>query len=162
MSSHPTHRHEVQVAGSSDFLPIAALDRVAWGDAPFIADGEHAWRVWCEYATVLLVRRMSEAKDETGDVGGALVMFPTHDDKLFLHKIMVHPDCRGQGVGTALMRAALARADRSVLLTVDPDNHAAIELYQKYGFRVHRHIEGYYRPHEHRDLMIYEPGENAR
>ena len=39
-----------------DFLEIAALDRVVWtGEHDrFIPDGEHVWRVWCEYARVVV------------------------------------------------------------------------------------------------------------
>ena len=82
-------------------------------------------------------------------------MFPTFENELFLHKIMVHPECRGQGIGTALMRHALQLAERPVLLTVDPENHAAIQLYRNLGFRLRERIDGYYRPHEDRHIMIY-------
>ncbi len=148
----------IESAVPRDFLAVAALDRIAWlhlGDT-YIPDGEHAWRVWCEYATVLIVRH-DDAPDEVGDIAGALLMFPTDSGDLFLHKIMVHPDIRGRGLGSALMRHALSSADRPVLLTVDPDNEAAIQLYRNFGFERHRHVPGFYREHEHRDLMIYRP-----
>ena len=153
--------HTVQRAESSDFIAIAALDRIAWADAPFIPDGEHVWRVWCEHSTVLVVREDGAAKgDETGDIAAALVMFCTDDGALFLHKIMAHPDHRGRGMGTALMRAALERAREvgaPVLLTVDPQNTRAAELYRQFGFEVREHVKGYYRPHEHRDVMVFTP-----
>ena len=40
-------------AGPRHFAAVAALDRRAWKGYPnsrFISDGEHAWRLWCEYA----------------------------------------------------------------------------------------------------------------
>jgi ribosomal protein S18 acetylase RimI-like enzyme len=150
---------EILPAKPADFLAIAALDRIAWRHTgePFIADGEHVWRVWCEYAVVLVARSSEELTDDTADVIGATVMFPTTAGEWFLHKIMVHPERRGGGVGSALMRAALERADAPVLLTVDPANKAATQLYQSFGFTVRQYVEGYYRPHEHRNVMVYVP-----
>jgi ribosomal protein S18 acetylase RimI-like enzyme len=147
-------------AEPKDFLPIAALDRIAWVQTgePFIADGEHVWRVWCQYATVLVARLpQGENLRDSGDIAGALVVFPTRQGEQFLHKIMVHPDRRGAGIGTALMRAALEQAAAAVLLTVDPANAAAVQLYRNFGFEVRKHVRGYYREHEDRYLMAYSP-----
>lgn len=145
-------------AKPQDFLNIAALDRIAWADSGsnFIPDGEHVWRVWCEYATVLVVRSEKNLS-ESGDIAGALVMFPTELREQFLHKIMVHPDCRGRGLGTQLMDAGLKLATEPVLLTVNPDNLAAVRVYEKSGYRVRERVNGYYRSHEHR-LIMEHPG----
>lgn len=150
----------VERAIPRDFLDIAALDRIAWPDAAdtFIPDGEHIWRVWCEHATVLVGRL--EAGQElaaSNRIAGALVVFPTEGGETFLHKIMVHADCRGRGIGTDLMRAALERASSTVLLTVDPVNEAAIRLYRNFGFEVRERVPGYYRPHEDRLVMACPP-----
>jgi ribosomal protein S18 acetylase RimI-like enzyme len=147
----------IEPAKTTDFLNIAALDRIAWlhTGEKYIADGEHVWRVWCEYATVLVARQASEPLEESGDVAGALVMFPTRQGELFLHKIMVHPALRGQGLGSALMRAALAEAKATVLLTVDPANAAAVQLYRNFGYDVRELVKGYYRPHEDRYVMAH-------
>jgi ribosomal protein S18 acetylase RimI-like enzyme len=149
-------------AAAGDFLAIAALDRIAWlhTGEKYIADGEHVWRVWCEYATVI-VAEGNEPLSESGAIAGAVVMFPTTTDALFLHKIMVHPACRGRGLGSDLMRAALARASAPVLLTVDPANDAAIKLYRNFGFEVHEHVRGYYRAHEDRLVMRYDPARDG-
>ncbi len=150
----------IEDAVASDFLCVAALDRIAWPKAPdtFIPDGEHVWRVWCEHATVL-VARLAEGDrlSDSQDVAGALVMFPTNQQETFLHKIMVHPHCRGQGIGSALMREALQRADSRVLLTVNPENASAVQLYRNFGFDVRERVDGYYRPHEDRFVMVH-PG----
>jgi len=151
---------EITAARPDEFLSVAALDRLAWPVQPdtYIPDGEHIWRVWCDQAT-LLVARLPDGQSlpETSRIAGALVMFPTQDGELFLHKMMVHPDCRGQGVGSALMRVALAGAAAPVLLTVDPGNTAAVQLYERQGFRVRERINGYYRPHEDRYIMVFTP-----
>jgi len=148
----------IEIARTTDFLHVAALDRISWFDsgADFIPDGEHVWRVWCEYATVLVIRSQ-EPLTESSDIAGALVMFPTQKHELFLHKIMVHPACRGHGLGTKLMQAGLLRATAPVLLTVNPANHAAVHVYEKLGFQVRELVQGYYRSHEHRYVMVH-PG----
>jgi ribosomal protein S18 acetylase RimI-like enzyme len=68
---------------------------------------------------------------------------------------MVHPDCRGEGLGSALMQAALSRAVTDVLLTVDPENAPAVQLYRNFGFDIRERVAGYYRPHEDRYVMVY-------
>lgn len=54
--------------------------------------------------------------------------------------MMVHPDYWNQGVGTALMTAAMDIADnwldlKRVQLEVFPHNKAAVHLYEKFGFQ---------------------------
>jgi len=61
--------------------------------------------------------------------------------------MMVAADCRGRGVGSALLQAAIDWASEhgahKVALQVWPHNHAAITLYRKFGFeeegRLRRH-----------------------
>ena len=151
----------IESATDGDYLHVAALDRISWPTAPdlFIPDGEHIWRIWCDMATLLVARRPKGAEPlaESADIAGALVMFPTNTDELCLHKIMVHSDCRGAGIGSELMRTGLEQATAPVLLTVDPSNHAAVALYEHFGFNVRTRIDGYYRPHEDRLIMVH-PG----
>ena len=64
----------------------------------------------------------------------------------------VRDDRQGEGVGTALMRAALDLADNwlnltRIELTVYVDNEAGIALYEKFGFE----IEGTHRRYAFRD-----------
>jgi [ribosomal protein S18]-alanine N-acetyltransferase len=150
----------IDTATSDDFLNVAALDRIAWPETPdtFIPDGEHIWRVWCEHAVLLVARVQNRGPlSQSEDIAGALVMFPTQDQELVLHKIMVHPICRGKGIGTALMQSALATATRSVMLSVDPENGPAVALYEQFGFTIRERIDGYYRPHEDRLIMQFVP-----
>jgi len=148
-------------ATARDFLGIAALDRVVWTGARdrFIPDGEHVWRVWCEYARVLVAEMSALPPGPWSPIAGAALIFPTLDGELFLHKIFVHPACAGGGVGMALLRALLAEAGASVLLTVDPANDRALALYHKLGFTVRREEKGYYRPEEDRLVMVWKPGQ---
>jgi len=155
----------IERASDQDYLSVAALDRISWPIAPdlFIADGEHIWRIWCDLATLLVARldlAQSTPLSESGEIAGALVMFPTSTDELCLHKIMVHPDYRGTGIGTRLMQAGLETATAPVLLTVDPANERAVALYQNFGFSVRERIDGFYRPHEDRLIMVH-PGPGA-
>ncbi len=151
----------IEPARPADYLHIAALDRIAWPIVPdvFIPDGEHIWRVWSDTATLLVARLAagSAPLPESSDIAGALVQFPTQQGELFLHKLMVHPLCRGSGIGTQLMKAALTQASVPVTLTVDPNNSAAVKLYESLGFKLRELILGFYRPHEDRNLMVFQP-----
>lgn len=151
----------IDEATSNDVLNVAALDRITWPDMPdtFIPDGEHIWRVWCDHAVLLVARVDGRGPlSQSEDIAGALVMFPTKGHELFLHKIMVHPICRAKGIGTALMKAALQGASAPVMLSVDPENDAAVSLYEQFGFSTRERIDGYYRPHEDRLMMQFTPG----
>lgn len=66
--------------------------------------------------------------------------------------MMVHADFQGQGVGTALMEAAIDLAENwlninRIELTVFPDNAAGLALYKNFGFE----IEGTLREHVFRN-----------
>jgi ribosomal protein S18 acetylase RimI-like enzyme len=157
-------KYEIRLAQADEFLDVAALDRIAWPtmNDTFIPDGEHIWRVWCDYANLIVAEIQDrEPLSETHLIAGALVMFPTKQHEQVLHKIMVHPICRGKGIGKALMKEALEGARVPVLLTVDPENKPAVQLYEGFGFRVRERIDGYYRPHEDRLIMAFEPGSST-
>ncbi|UTH72467.1 GNAT family N-acetyltransferase [Chromobacterium sp. IIBBL 290-4] len=62
--------------------------------------------------------------------------------------ITVKRECRGQGVGTALMAALLDLADnwmglQRIELGVYPDNAAAIALYRKFGFETEARLRAH-------------------
>jgi ribosomal protein S18 acetylase RimI-like enzyme len=75
------------------------------------------------------------AVDAGGEVVGVLALVGREAPELGM---AVRADRRRQGVGDALVRAALARARergaRSVVLQVFPHNAAAVALYRKHGF----------------------------
>ena len=142
----------IRRAQPTDFLSVAALDRQAWSEnreATFIPDGEHAWRLWTEHAIVYVYEPGSE-------VLGASLAFPTVSGIYCLHKIFVDRTCRGDGVGTLLMTETLGEIDRLgvvCFLTVDPDNAAAIRLYESFGFVDRNFVKGYYRAAEDRFVL---------
>jgi len=146
----------IERAKVSDFLEIAALDRVAWQGnrrSEFIPDGEHVWRIWCEHAFVFVARDTA--------VRGAILAFMCNSGLCCLHKIFVAADARGHGIATTLFERLLAETDARGLtcfLTVDPTNSSARALYSKMGFTRFEYVKGYYRPEEDRIVMVRKPG----
>ena len=142
----------VDRAQPRDFLEIAALDRVAWQqnrNPEFIPDGEHVWRIWCEFALVYTARN-------DGRLAGVILAFPCVDSRFCVHKVMVAQECRGQGLGSRLFAILLEELDRrgvAAFLTVDPVNSAAIALYEKWGFSERVLVPGFYRPEEDRLVL---------
>jgi putative acetyltransferase len=77
---------------------------------------------------------------------GALYVNGEHFDHCGVLTIGVRREVRGQGIGTALLRALLATAQRfaglaKIALTVLVENEPAIRLYRRHGFA----IEGLHR-----------------
>jgi ribosomal protein S18 acetylase RimI-like enzyme len=76
-------------------------------------------------------------RDERGSV---------EPDGAWLLWLGVEPAHRRQGLGRALMQAALremwARGCRRILLNVDADNRPAVRLYERCGFRVLYRLQG--------------------
>lgn len=74
--------------------------------------------------------------------------------------MMVHPDFHNQGVGSALMQAAINLAERwlnlsRMELTVFTDNPAAIHLYEKLDFQIEGTLRRYaYRDGEYADVYM--------
>ncbi len=75
-----------------------------------------------------------------GDVIGTVGLVPGHDGgTLELIKMSAHPDVQGQGVGKALMQAAIDKARdmgaEQIWLETNTKLAAALALYRKAGFR---------------------------
>jgi [ribosomal protein S18]-alanine N-acetyltransferase len=74
----------------------------------------------------------------------------------------VLPALRGRGYGAELARRTVGRlrADgaESVLLTVEPDNAAAIHIYEAQGFEIAGYDASYFGPREGRLIMSLEFG----
>ena len=76
-------------------------------------------------------------------------LVPNHGRPLgHIKDIAVHPDCRGEGVGSTLLTRALAVLDghgaRSVKLEVRAGNDTALRLYGEFGFEYLRTVPRYY------------------
>lgn len=65
-----------------------------------------------------------------------------------VNNIAVRPDCRGLGLGEAMMRCAIAKVRAAgaefMTLEVRPSNTAALALYKKLGFEVLGTRKNYY------------------
>jgi len=140
-------------ATGGEFLAIAALDRQAWKssiNSEFIPDGEHAWRIWVDWALVYIARRNLE-------LVGAVLAFPVITGAYCVHKVMIVDGCRGWGIGSRLFEILLAEIDEQggaeCFLTVDPANSAALRLYAKWGFTEREFAPGYYREQEDRYVL---------
>lgn len=75
-----------------------------------------------------------------------------------LKDIAVHPDHRRNGIGSRLLRRAIAVLEangaRSIRLEVRPSNESAIDLYRSLGFDAFRRIQGYYEDGEDALIMV--------
>jgi ribosomal-protein-alanine N-acetyltransferase len=126
---------DIRPAYETDRLPLALL---------FAAVAEERDGIGAEPPVDVEQRAARFDLDRTfvADDGGRIV------GVLFLHEnelgMMVAADRRGQGVGTALVAAAIewARAHGLLELTlgVFPHNEAAIALYRKFGFVEERRL----------------------
>lgn len=88
-------------------------------------------------ATVLFVARAADGDDVVGSLTLAVFRIPT-GLRAWIEDVVVDAAARGQGVGSALVRAAIERAGnmgcRSVDLTSRPSRDDANRLYQTLGF----------------------------
>ncbi len=103
------------------------------------------------------------ATDGDGRVTGYVVADVTPNyghDIGHIKDIAVHPDRRGEGIGSALLERALsilaAVGARSVKLEVRESNEAALRLYREFGFDVLRRVPRYYDDGEDALMMVRE------
>jgi ribosomal protein S18 acetylase RimI-like enzyme len=88
-----------------------------------------------------LGRSMSTVVDEKqGDLFAALEELETyhpHEPHWFLPLIAVDPMCQGHGVGSELMRHAVAKCDESgTPAYLESSNPRNISLYERHGFKI--------------------------
>jgi ribosomal-protein-alanine N-acetyltransferase len=80
------------------------------------------------------------------------------NDQGWVLSLGVHPDARGQKVGSKLMEQLVKLLEnsqsREICLTVHPNNAAAVQLYENVGFEVTATYGNYYLYNEPRLLMI--------
>jgi ribosomal-protein-alanine N-acetyltransferase len=90
---------------------------------------------------LVVVRRPGE------EVVGYIVYWQIRDD-VQVNNIAVHPECRGLGLGEAMMRFAIAKVRAAgaefMTLEVRQSNAAAVALYKKLGFEVLGTRKNYY------------------
>jgi len=88
------------------------------------------------------------ALDETGLAGYALVLLPRGGRIARLYSIAVDPERSRRGVGRTLIAAAqtfaLEQGRKALRLEVREDNHAALALYERLGYRRLGRYQDYY------------------
>jgi len=90
--------------------------------------------------------------DRQGKLAGyVLVLFHTGTSLARMYSLAVDDQCRGEGVGGALIEAAEAAALKVgcvyMRLEVRPDNVGAIALYRNHGYRQFGVVDDYYEDH---------------
>ncbi len=113
-----------------------------------------------------LVAVDEERGDSDGTIDSAPVigfivadLVPNHGQPLgHIKDLAVHPEYRGDGVGTALLRRGLTvlsgQSVRSVKLEVREGNAGARRLYSRFGFQPLRRVPQYYDDGEDALVMI--------
>lgn len=98
------------------------------------------------------------ARTDDGGIAGYICPMIVLDEGEILD-VAVRPDCRGRGIGKALVGRAIgelsARGAKIVCLEVRVSNLSALELYRKLGFRDSGRRKGYYENGEDAILMEY-------
>ena len=137
MKLRPLHRRDIR--------RCVEIERILFaGDGPWSARAFHAELDAGGY----YLAAFTDDGVLAGYAGLAFMGSPG-DWETSVHTIGVHPDYQGQGIGGALLRALLRRADEigaPVLLEVRTDNTNAIALYERYGFANLGVRRGYYEP----------------
>ena len=90
------------------------------------------------------VKEPGSSSDQAPPPCGFLAFGPGEsDDEIFLHKLYVHSDQRGKGIGAAAMAWLTEQRDQSVgrrfskiRLRVNRGNHPAIRAYLRAGFQM--------------------------
>jgi ribosomal protein S18 acetylase RimI-like enzyme len=74
---------------------------------------------------------------EAGGMDAGWAVVTEMPQEVFLVEIMVSPECRNRGIGSAVIRQLVAEAAahrKPIRLTVNAMNSAAIRLYERLGF----------------------------
>jgi ribosomal-protein-alanine N-acetyltransferase len=134
----------INPARLEDLDAILALERAGFGEAEQWSRRSWEGELLGERRTVLVAR-------ESQVLG--VICLQTLGPAADLHRLVVSPRARRQGVGSALVRAGLAAVRHlgaeTVMLEVSYDNEPAIALYQLLGFEQRAAREDYYGPGQH-------------
>ena len=134
------HGVRVREAVQADLLAVLRIERASFSQPwPFSAFERYLGETGFLVAT--------DGESVVGYVVADLI--PNHGTPLgHIKDIAVHPDRRGEGLGSTILDRALcileANGAATVKLEVRASNDAAISLYQNYGFEYLRTIPRYY------------------
>lgn len=150
MSRQLTNEVAIRQAKQADLLAVLRIERASFPQPwPFSAFEEHLGTPGFLVA------------DRGDEVAGYVVadMVPNYGrDVGHVKDFAVRPDARGEGVGTRLLRQALAalaiEGATDVKLEVRESNEGAIRLYRSFGFAPARRIQHYYADGEDALIMV--------
>jgi ribosomal protein S18 acetylase RimI-like enzyme len=83
-------------------------------------------------------REIYVARDDEG-LAGFLILYMTGAFVGYIQTILVHPDRRGQGIGSRLLEFAeqrILKESPNVFMCVSSFNHGARRLYERQGYKV--------------------------
>ncbi|MEU0402767.1 N-acetyltransferase family protein [Streptomyces sp. NPDC006197] len=110
------------------------------GDATF----ETTAPTWAEFDAAKLPEHRFAAVDAAGRVLGWVAATKVSDRCAYAgvveHSVYVHPDARGRGVASALLKALVDSTEAAGIWTVQsgifPENAASLAVHERAGFRV--------------------------
>ena len=132
------HHKQLQPATQLDVIQqLVTLERKMWTKSDS----------WAQYLEKELLKKnvvalyATSTSDDSGAIVIAYLIFNITSTVAHIGKLFVLPDSRRQGIGLALVKAAVEISDKerrvgSVTLHVDHDNVAAVQLYTGMGFEV--------------------------
>ncbi|MBI3542351.1 MAG: ribosomal protein S18-alanine N-acetyltransferase [Deltaproteobacteria bacterium] len=150
VQAHNDDTLSVRPASDDDLGAVLAIERVCYPE-PCIAWTEEAFRQEIEkpFSNFLVL-----TDDATDTILTGYIVFWLLFDECHILNVAVHPDWRGLGIATRLVRHAVAAAVKKdmkrVFLEVRKTNTPAVELYQRLGFFV-----------DHVKPTFYENGDDA-
>ena len=134
----------ISAAHRDDLAAIMALERIGFPEPERWSERSWLGELLGEGRTVLIARAQSPV---------GVITVQTVGELADLHRLVVAPDRRRRGVGTALVIEALSAARyhgaRAVILEVAYSNDPAIALYSGLGFEQLSARENYYGPGLH-------------
>ncbi|QES47752.1 N-acetyltransferase [Streptomyces venezuelae] len=120
---------------------------------------------WEQFDAAKLPGHRFAAVDETGRVLGWVAASKVSDRCAYAgvveHSVYVHPDARGRGVASALLKALVNSTEAAGIWTIQsgifPENTASLAVHERAGFRVIGTRERIGRHHEAwRDVVLVE------
>jgi ribosomal protein S18 acetylase RimI-like enzyme len=113
----------------ADIPSLVEIDRIS-----FAADDQYDLRHY-EEVIVSDAFKAIGVEDDSGNVV-AWMLLDSRCKPIRMRSLAVHPDYSRRGLATALTNAVIDANGGPIDLLVEPQNDAAIALYEKLGFRV--------------------------
>jgi [ribosomal protein S18]-alanine N-acetyltransferase len=145
-------RYFIRRMRESDLAAVRAIETLSfsnpWSDNTFRGEIQNTSISF----PMVVVRRPGNPVVADDEVVAYIIYWQIRED-VQVNNVAVRPDCRGLGLGEAMMRYAIARVREAgstfMTLEVRPSNAAALTLYKKLGFEIMGTRKNYYtRPDE--------------